>query len=505
MKLFTTKQIAAIDKFTIENEPITDIDLMERASLQMTNWIVQQFSTEERLLFFAGPGNNGGDALAMARQLAELDYQCEVYLLDFGKALKGSPAINYKRLEEQGKVKLSKLRSEDDFPQVDETDVLIDGLFGSGLSRRLEGLPAQLVQYINQLLNVVVAVDIPSGLMGDSNVENNLENIIRADFTLTLQFPKISFLFPENEQFVGQWEVLPIGLHPDGISETLSPYSFADAEDVAARLPMRTKFDHKGTFGHALLIAGSYGKMGAAVLASKACLRAGAGLLTTHVPHMGFPVIQTAVPEAMASIDQHDSMFTDFPHLEPYAAIGVGPGLGLKRNSCRALCDLFDQAKVPMVIDADALNILAENKTWLEKIPEGSVLTPHPGEFRRLVGETTDSFDAIQQQMAFAKKYNCVVVLKGAHTSVAAPDGTLCWNSTGNSGMGTAGSGDVLTGIILGLLAQGMASFDAALVGVYLHGLAGDIAAKKRSEFSLMAGDIIETLGKAFLKVQEEL
>lgn len=505
MKLFTTKQIAAIDKFTIENEPVTDIDLMERASLQMTNWIVQQFSTEERLLFFAGPGNNGGDALAMARQLADLDYQCEVYLLDFGKALKGSLAINYKRLEEQGKVKLSKLRSEDDFPQVDETDVLIDGLFGSGLSRRLEGFPAQLVQYINQLLNVVVAVDIPSGLMGENNAEDVLENIIRADYTLTLQFPKISFLFSENEQFVGQWEVLPIGLHPDGISETPSPYYFADAEDVAARLPMRTKFDHKGTFGHALLIAGSYGKMGAAVLASKACLRAGAGLLTAHVPHMGFPVIQTAVPEAMASIDQHDSMFTDFPNLEPYAAIGVGPGLGLKRNSCRALCDLFDQAKVPMVIDADALNILAENKTWLEKIPEGSVLTPHPGEFRRLVGETTDSYDAIQQQIAFAKKYNCVVVLKGAHTSVAAPDGTLCWNSTGNSGMGTGGSGDVLTGIILGLLAQGMTSFDAALVGVYLHGLAGDIAAKKRSEFSLMAGDIIETLGKAFLKVQEEL
>ncbi|WP_163322930.1 NAD(P)H-hydrate dehydratase [Draconibacterium mangrovi] len=505
MKLFTTKQIAAIDKFTIENEPIADIDLMERASLQMTNWIVQQFSTEERLLFFAGPGNNGGDALAMARQLADLDYQCEVYLLDFGKALKGSPAINYKRLEEQGKVKLAKLRTENDFPQVDETDVLIDGLFGSGLSRPLEGLPAQLVQYINQLLNVVVAVDIPSGLMGENNAENNLENIIRADFTLTLQFPKISFLFPENEQFVGQWEVLPIGLHPGGINETPSPYSFVDAEDIAARLPLRTKFDHKGTFGHALLIAGSYGKMGAAVLASKACLRAGAGLLTTHVPHMGFPVIQTAVPEAMASIDQHDSMFTDFPNLEPYAAIGVGPGLGLKRNSCRALCDLFDQAKVPMVIDADALNILAENKTWLEKIPEGSVLTPHPGEFQRLVGETTDSYDAIQKQMAFAKKYNCVVVLKGAHTSVAAPDGTLCWNSTGNSGMGTAGSGDVLTGIILGLLAQGMVSFDAALVGVYLHGLAGDIAIKKRSEFSLMAGDIIETLGKAFLKVQEEL
>lgn len=504
MKLFTTKQIAAVDKYTIENEPIADIDLMERASLQMTNWIVQQFTTEERMLFFAGPGNNGGDALAMARQLADLDYQCEVFLLDFGEALKGSPKINYKRLEEQGKVKLNHLRSEDDFPEISDTDVLIDGLFGSGLSRPLEGLPAQLVQNINQLLNVVVAVDIPSGLMGEDNAENDLENIIRADYTLTLQFPKISFLFPENEPFVGQWKILPIGLHPDGIEETPSPYTFADADDIAARLPLRSKFDHKGTFGHALLIAGSYGKMGAAVLASKACLRAGAGLLTAHVPHIGFPIIQTVVPEAMASIDQHDSMFTSFPDLSPYAAIGVGPGLGLKKNSCRALCDLFNEAKVPMVIDADALNILAENKAWLKKLPEGSVLTPHPGEFRRLVGETNDSYDAVQKQMTFAKKYNCVVVLKGAHTSVASPDGMLYWNSTGNSGMGTAGSGDALTGIILGLLAQGMVSVDAAVAGVYLHGLAGDIAAKKRSEFSLMAGDIIDYLGKAFLKIKED-
>ncbi|HYQ56340.1 MAG TPA: NAD(P)H-hydrate dehydratase, partial [Draconibacterium sp.] len=323
------------------------------------------------------------------------------------------------------------------------------------------------------------------------------------DYTLTLQFPKISFLFPENECFVGQWEVLPIGLHPDGISETPSPYSLADSEEVAARLPLRSKFDHKGTFGHALLIAGSYGKMGAAVLGSKACLRAGVGLLTTHVPHLGFPIIQTAVPEAMASIDQHDSMFTAFPDLSPFAAIGVGPGLGQKHNSCRALCDLIGQAKVPMVIDADALNILAENKEWLKNLPEGSVLTPHPGEFRRLVGETTDSFEAVKKQLSFAKRYNCVLVLKGAHTSVANPDGTLCWNSTGNPGMATAGSGDVLTGIILGLLAQGMTSFDAALAGVYLHGLAGDIAAKKHSEYALTAGDLIATLGKAFRKVME--
>ncbi len=504
MKLFATKQIAEIDKYTIENEPIADIDLMERASLQMTNWLLQHFSTEQKLVFFAGPGNNGGDALAVARQMSEFDYQCEVYLLDFGKELKGSPAINWKRLEDSRLVKLSKISSIGNFPEVEESDVIIDGLFGSGLSRPLEGLPAQIVQKINQLLNVIVAVDIASGLMGEDNSGNKSEHVVRADFTLTLQFPKISFLFAENEPFVGQWEVLPIGLHPDGIDKTASPFVLLEENEIADLIPQRAKFDHKGTYGHALLIAGSYGKMGAAVLASKACLRAGVGLLTTHVPHIGYPIIQTAVPEAMVSIDQHDSIFTDFPDLNQFTAVGVGPGLGKKNNSCKALCELLEKSEVPLVIDADGLNILSEHKEWLEKLPEGSILTPHPGEFRRLVGETANSFDAIQKQQAFAENFKCIIVLKGAHTSVASPDGNVFWNTTGNPGMATAGSGDALTGIILGLLAQGMSSLNAALLGVYVHGLAGDLAAKEKSEFSLVAGDIIEKLGKAFFACMDK-
>jgi ADP-dependent NAD(P)H-hydrate dehydratase / NAD(P)H-hydrate epimerase len=269
MKLFSTKQIAGIDKFTIENEPIADIDLMERAAMQITNWLVQRFSTEQKMVFFAGPGNNGGDALAVARQLTELDYQCEVFLLDFGKDLKGSPAINWKRLEEQGKVKLAKIRQIDDFPKTEPADVFNDGLFGSGLSRPLEGLPAEIVQKINELPNTVVAIDIPSGLMGEDNSDNIQENIVRADFTLTFQFPKISFLFAENEPFTGKWEVLPIGLHPDGIAQTPSDFYFIEKDDVKGMIPARSKFAHKGTFGHALLIAGSYGKMGASVWLQK--------------------------------------------------------------------------------------------------------------------------------------------------------------------------------------------------------------------------------------------
>jgi len=501
MKLFTTKQIAELDKYTIENEPVDDIDLMERAALQITNWMVQHFSTEQKIVAFAGPGNNGGDALAISRQMADLDYNCELYLMDLGKELKGSPAINWERLEKQGKVKLSKMKSIEDFPEIKESDVVLDGLFGSGLSRKLKGLPAEIVSRINQGLSTVVGIDIPSGLMGEDNTGNDMDYIIRADHTLTFQFPKISFFFAENEQFVGEWEVLPIGLHPDAIENQKSDYSLLERTNVGKIVPLHSKFEHKGTLGHALLISGSFGKMGAAVLASRSCLRSGVGLLTTHVPRMGYSILQTAVPEAMASVDQHDSVFTEFPDLDVYSAIGIGPGIDQKQNTRKALCELLENAKIPMVIDADALNILSAQIEWLEKLPEGCVLTPHPGEFRRLAGETENSYQRIQKQKAFSKKYNCVVVLKGAFTTVATPNGHVYFNSTGNPGMATGGSGDVLTGIILGLLAQGMSSEEAAILGVFVHGLAGDIAAKEKSEFSMIAGDIITALGKAFKKL----
>mgnify|MGYP006294326517 CR=1 FL=1 len=501
MKLFTTKQIAEIDKYTIKNEPITDIDLMERAAVQITNWLVQHFSTEQRMLFFVGPGNNGGDALAIARQLADLDFQCEVNLLDLGKELKGSPAKNRKRLEEQGRVKISKLAQKSDFPEIRPTDVLIDGMFGSGLTRPLKGLPAAIVHLLNEHSNTVIAIDIPSGLMGEDNSDNLVENIVKANYTLTFQFPKISFLFAEHEKFTGKWEVLPIGLHPNGIAQTISNIVYIEKNDVQQTILQRSKFSHKGTFGHALLIAGGYGKMGASVLASKGCLRAGTGLLTSHVPRLGYPIIQTAVPEAMVSIDPHDSMFTEFPDLLPFTAIGTGPGIGLKHNTQRALHNLIEKAEVPLVLDADALNILSEDKEWLKKLPQNSILTPHPGEFRRLVGESTNSWERINRQRKLASKYNVIVLLKGAFSTIATPSGKLYFNSTGNPGMATAGSGDTLTGIILGLLAQQISPVDAAIAGVYLHGRAGDLAADQKSENGLIAGDIADFLGEAFLEL----
>jgi ADP-dependent NAD(P)H-hydrate dehydratase / NAD(P)H-hydrate epimerase len=504
MKLFFTKQIAEIDRYTIEHEPISDIDLMERAALQIVNWLLHHISNEKKLMVFAGPGNNGGDALAIARMMAGFDYNTNVYLLDFGKELSGSPLVNLHRIEEQNKVSVSKIGFEKEIPEISINDVVIDGLFGSGLSRPLEGLVAVVVRKINKSGATIVSIDIPSGLMGEDNHSNIPGNIIRANFTLTFQFPKISFFFPENEKYVGEWQALPIGLHPEGIRVTKSEYHFLAKEDITKIVPTRSRFGHKGIFGHALLIAGSYGKLGAAILSSRACLRSGVGLLTTHIPKIGYDIIQTSVPEAMVSTDISDMEFTGISSLEDFSAIGIGPGIGKKENTQQALFHLLKKSDKPMVIDADAINILSENKEWLDAIPENSVVTPHPGEFKRLVGDFNDSFQRLTQQLEFSKNNKLILVFKGAFTTITTPDGIVYFNSTGNPGMATAGSGDVLTGIILGLLAQGLKPEEAALAGVYLHGLAGDIAKMVRSEEALIASDIIESLGQAFLGIKTQ-
>ena len=505
MKLFTTRQIGEIDRYTIENEPILDIDLMERAASQITDWLTREYNTGTEMVFFAGPGNNGGDALAVARQMAGSGYRCRTIIPDFGRDPSGSFKLNLERLVNQSLVEINRIGVSDKIPQILPGAVIVDGLFGSGLTRPLAGYPASLVQQINQLEITVVSIDIPSGLMGEDNSTNDPACIIRADFTLTLQFPKIAFFFPENEIFTGKWIVLPIGLHPDAMRLTGSPFHFTERSEVMKILPLRRKFSHKGDFGHALLISGSYGKMGAAVLAGRSCLRSGAGLLTVHVPARGYEIIQTALPEAMASIDSDEEAFSRTPDLEAYTAIGIGPGLGQNVKTRQAFENLLDRCRFPFVIDADALNILSANRDMLLKLPPGSILTPHLGEFRRLAGDWSGSWDRLLKQAEFSGKYGVILVLKGACTSVSLPDGKIFFNSTGNPGMATAGSGDVLTGVILGLLGQRMDPENAALYGVYLHGLAGDIAAEENSEPGMIAGDIVDCLGKAFLRINPRL
>ena len=503
MKLFTTKQIAEIDQYTIENEPISDIDLMERASRAMYFHLNTELPFSQQILFFAGPGNNGGDALALARMFASDGDHCSVFLFDNGKSLSGSPAINWQRLKQQGKAKMQIIRAISDFPTLKPEDVVIDGLFGSGLSRPLSGLPAALVQHINLSGCRVFAIDIPSGLMGEDNSANDPENIIRADTTLTLQFPKLSLLFPENCQFTGNVEIVDIGLHPKGIELTDTPWFITEKIDIRKLIPSRPKFAHKGTYGHALLIAGSKGKMGAAILASQACMRTGAGLLTAHVPENGYTIMQTSVPDAMCTVDNNNKVISHLPDLEKFDAIGIGPGLGTDSATKEVLKQLLQIIKVPLVADADALNIISENRSLLNLLPANTILTPHHVEFKRLFGETHNSWHRLQVLREAAQNSNNILVLKGAYTAIALPSGKVYFNPTGNSGMATGGSGDVLTGTILSFLAQGLSPECAAIAGVYIHGLAGDLAARKISRSALIASDITKFIGKAFQKIYD--
>ena len=502
MKLFTCNQIAEIDQLTMILEPISSIDLMDRASMAVADWIINNLGNKHPFWFFAGPGNNGGDALAVARMLASANFNCTLFIADFGKELKGDPAINFERLKDQNLVLIKRIDSETAIPEIPSTVIIIDGLFGSGLTRPLDGLAAEIVKKINQSHVQVISIDIPSGLMGEENSQPDLSAIVRANHTLTFQFPKISFLFPENYCYTGHVGVLPIGLSTEAMSQIKSNYTYLTKEFISAKIIKRDKFSHKGTFGHALLIAGSYGKMGAAVLASKACLRSGVGLLTSHIPRLGYEILQNSVPEAMASIDPSDSVFTIFPTISLFSAVGIGPGLDQKTVSLNALQELLYARPAKLVIDADALNMLAANQELYRLLPPYTILTPHPKELERLVGVSANSFQRLQIQLQFSALYKVIVVCKGAHTCITFPNGEVYFNSTGNAGMATGGSGDVLTGIILGLLAQSYSAEHATLIGVYLHGLAGDLAAAKFGQQAMIAGDIIEQLGAAFQQLE---
>ncbi|HAN17425.1 MAG: hypothetical protein A2X13_09085 [Bacteroidetes bacterium GWC2_33_15] len=505
MKIFRSAQIREIDSYTIINEPVESIDLMERAAIAVTLWIKENIQINKKIIVFAGPGNNGGDGLAIARQLIKFDYNTSCFILKASGKLSPDCQINLDRIKELKNAEITEIKSVSDLPLINSDEVIIDALFGTGLTRPLDGLAKDVVKHINNSNAGVISVDMPSGLFGENNSDNNFESVIRANYTLSFQFPKLSFIFPENEDFVGKWIVLPIGLHPGIIEKTETPFCYLENDFIKTRTRQRNKFSHKGAFGHVFLVSGSYGKMGAAVLAAKACLKTGSGLVTVHIPKSGYTIMQTALPEAMVSIDPSDSFFTEFFVNLKYSAIGIGPGIGIKPDTFRAFKKLLNEYRKPMVIDADALNIISENKELLKIIPENSILTPHPKEFERLTETWANDYERLQKQIQFAVNNKLIVVLKGANTSIACPEGTCYFNSTGNPGMATAGSGDVLTGIILSLLGQGYEPKLAAIIGVYIHGLAGDIACEKTGDEALIASDIIENLGNAFLKLKNKV
>lgn len=503
MKIFPSSSIKKLDAYTIEHEPIASIDLMERAATALTKAITERWNTETPVTVFAGPGNNGGDALAVSRMMAEKGYKMEVFLFNPKGDLSPDCRTNKELVEMMEEITFHEISTQFVPPALTPDHLVIDGLFGSGLNKPLSGGFAAVVKYINSSPAIVVSIDIPSGLMGEENTFNVKSNIVHADVTLSLQLPKLAFLFAENAEFVGEWDILDIQLSEEGIEETETNYEMMELEDIRSLIKPRRQFAHKGNFGHALLIAGSKGMAGASVLSARACLRSGVGLLTIHAPICNNDILQTTVPEAMVETDVSESYFAVPTDTDDYQAIGIGPGLGKNEETETALIEQLEHSQTPTVVDADALNILANHRHTLTHLPKGSILTPHPKELERLTGKCQDSYERLTKACELAREANVHIILKGAYSVVITPDGRCFFNPTGNPGMATGGSGDVLTGVILALLAQGYPAEDAAKIGTYIHGLAGDIAQKKQGMIGLIASDIVTCLPTAWRLVSE--
>lgn len=497
MKIFKTEQTKLADNFTIENEPITSENLMERAATNATKKITEIYKNQKKYTIFAGIGNNGGDGLVIARLLSQKkNTEITVFIIEYSKKYSKNFILNLQKLKKTNTTIQTIKNNKDKLPQIDKNTVIIDTIFGSGLSREITGLPAKIITYINNLENTkTIAIDIPSGLFGEQNNTNN-QTIIKANYTLTFETPFLSFLFPENNKFVGKIITIPIGISPKFIEKTKTNYFLTQKNNI--KIKPRKKFSHKGNYGHAMLIAGSYGTTGAAILSAKAAYKSGIGLLTAHVPKKCVNIMQIASPETILNIDKSKKYSTKINITKKINAIGIGPAIGINQKTTKMLFNLIENYKdKKYVIDADAITILSKNKKYIKKLPEKTILTPHPKEFERLAGKTKNSFDQIKLQRKLSIKNNIIIVLKRAYTAISLPNGQIHFNPTGNPGMATAGTGDILTGIILALLAQNYTPEEAAIFGTYIHGKAADIAVKQISQHALTASDIIKYLNNA--------
>lgn len=496
MKILSPAQINKADQATIKNFPISSTDLMEKAASKCYEWIIEQFpDPSSRIHVCCGMGNNGGDGLVISRLLLEKGYKVHTYLICFTEKRSDDFKINLTRLTEM-KASIKEVRQGNDFPIIDKEDLVIDAIFGIGLKRTPNGFTKDFIKHLNASNTTVISIDMPSGLFADRKVEDE-EAVVKSTCILSFQTPKLAFLLPDHEAYMNYWKILDIALDQTYLEKVESVYHWIDHRFINEFIKKRRRFSHKGTFGHSLLIGGSFGKVGAMILASKAALKAGSGLVSSYIPKCGYSAMQTSNPEIMVEVD--DEKYLQFFNIKTKPnAIGIGPGLGTHSKTKKGFVEFIINCKVPLVIDADGLNIISEYNDLLNIIPKDAILTPHPKEFKRLVGSWTDDYEKLEKQMDLSSRLQCVVVLKGAYTSVAY-QGKVYFNSSGNPGLATAGSGDVLTGIITGLLAQGYTSLQAAIIGVYIHGRAADIGiASTESMESLTAMDCITYLGKVF-------
>lgn len=502
-KIFKASQTKNIDVCTIQEERIISVQLMERASTAMSEYLIRELDKESRVVVFGGSGNNGGDAFVLARILVNVGYEVDVYFVGNKNKITDECRANLSMVDNF--VTVDCLESSLETPVLNAKDQIIDGILGSGINRPVTGFLKELIQAINRSGAKVYSIDVPSGLFGEDNETNDFEAVVRSDIVFSMQYPKLSLLLPQKIPVCSKIQIVDIGLSESCMDTLDTDYQYIETEDIQALIHPRDAFAHKGTFGHALLIAGSYGKMGAAILAAKACLRAGVGLLTVHLPMCGLDIMQSVLPEAMVSADSENRYITNLSagNLSKYT-IGIGPGIGQMSKTKELLIWLFTNTDKPMVIDADALNMIALDDNLRNKIPQNSILTPHPVEFDRLAGaKSKNSYERLQRARIYAAQNKVYIVLKGAYTAIITPQEKVFFNSTGNPGMATGGSGDTLTGIITSLLTQKYTPLDAALVGTFIHGYAGDLASKQISEQSLLPTDLINHIGKAYLRLKK--
>ena len=498
MKIFGNDALRAIDKATIENEGVTSLELIERAGEAITNEIMTRWRANKKVLVFAGPGNNGADALVVSRMLIEQGFAPEIYLFNIGgNQLSKECAACRGQLKELDYDDFYEVIDNFSLPAIGPEYLVIDGLFGSGLKRPLEGGFKILVRYINESQATIVSIDIPSGLNGDWNPMSINRDIIHANLTLAMQFPRLSFLFKENAELVGEWKVLDIGLSAEAIRSSHSDFYLVEKSDIRQTIHQRQPFASKADCGSAMIVAGSYGMMGAAVLSANGALRSGVGKVTIHAPRCGFNILQSVVPEALFNADNHDIVSTNMLPTHNYNAIAVGPGIGTNEMTIRALEDFLKRSNTPVILDADALNCIAMRPSLLNYIPADSIITPHAGEFDNIFGQHSTDESRLQKAIDKAKRYGIIIVLKGRHTAIVRRDGKIYFNSSGNAALATAGSGDVLTGVMAGFMAQGYAPEIASLIAVYAHGLAGEMACEEHGVHGTKAGDVANNIGRA--------
>ena len=503
MKLFTTQQINDIERYTLEHDGMSISDLVERVAEGVTFEIEARWKPGKPVVIFAGCENNGAEALAVARILAENGYRPEVYLINVGGNALNSTCKAYRDalIALDTDVYFNEIIKEFAIPKLSENHLVIDGLFGAGIRENIKGGYRTLIQYINDSGATVVSIDVPSGMCGDTNPFAVNRDIIHADLTLAIQFPRIAFFNPDNAELVGEWKIIDIGLSDTAIHNTQAHNHLIEVDEVKSLLKPRPLHSSKADFGAGMLVAGSYGMMGAAILGARAAIRTGIGKLTVQAPKCGYEIIQTSVPDAMYQYNKGDYYLTRLEVGKPYDAIAIGPGLGTNDATLQALENFLLSRTTPVILDADALNCIARKPALLNSVPVLSIITPHAGEFDRLFGQHTSCELRLQKAREMARFYNIIIVLKGHYTATVRPDGIVCFNSSGTPAMATAGAGDVLTGRILSLMAQGYKPEQASMMGVYIHGIAGELAAREQGEYGVTATDIATNTGRAIMTI----